>query len=137
MAKLAHARNFPAPILTPRYASSPPPAASAIPGFRRVKAYTVNAPPPSIIPQRCSTCACDPRSRALRLISDSLAISALLLIDWQKIFASFEFAQECPARDKAVRVFERRVCLTAPQARFLRAAYRTSAVSVVLLSTYC
>src|SRR5260370_16475548 len=112
-------------MLAPGYASSPPAAPRAIPAFRRVKAYTVNAPPPSIIPQRCSTCTCDPLSRALRLISDSLAISALLLIDWQKIFASFEFSQECPHRDKAVRVFECRFCLIPPQAGFSGQIYRT------------
>jgi hypothetical protein len=79
MAKLARARNFVVPNVAPRYANSPPAAASAIPGRRRVNAYTVSAPPPSNIPHRCSVSACDPPSRALRLISVSLDISVLLV----------------------------------------------------------
>jgi hypothetical protein len=45
--------------------------------------------------------------------------------DWQNIFrfakyfASSEFAHQCHHRDKAVPVFECRLCLTAPQAKFI------------------
>jgi hypothetical protein len=90
-----------------------------MPGRRRAKAYTVSAPPPSIIAQRSSNSVCVPPSRALRLISHSLDISALLFLIGGEFLASFEFAQECLHGDKAVRVFECKLSLTAPQAQFM------------------
>jgi hypothetical protein len=36
-----------------------------------------------------------------------------------KFLAFFEFAHLCRYRDKAVGVYERKLCLTAPQAQFI------------------